>query len=142
MRGFNAVRAEPVGHHVAERRRVVTEHRTVHVVAGGGGGDLHLAGLLGNVLALSEHRTLVALDFRERNPGELRHLSRRRAAADPRLDIARRHGNGCGGRDGGGLGRRPAGCHPQCFIDWQLEHLAAGAAQQEMLPVVVDAYKP
>ena len=40
------------------------------------------------------------------------------------------------------LSRGPAGRHPKRFIDWQLEHLAAGPAQQEVLPVVVYAYKP
>ena len=38
--------------------------------------------------------------------------------------------------------RRAAGREPESFVDRQLEHLAAGAAQQEMLSVVVDAYKP
>ena len=40
------------------------------------------------------------------------------------------------------LRRRPAGSRPKGLIDRQLEHLAAGATQQEMLSVVVDAYKP
>ena len=120
---------------------LVAEDGAVDVVAGGRGSDLHLAGLLGDVFALGKDRALVALDLRSGMPGKLGHLRGRGAAADPGLDVARGHGNGRGAAP-----KRPSPTsgwrRPKCFIDRQLEHLAAGAAQQEMLPVVVDAYKP
>ena len=103
------------------------------------GSHFDFPGLLGHVLALSEDGPLVAFDLGKRQAGKLRHVRGGGTAADPRLDIPRGHGNG--GHAGRCLRRRPAG-RPQRFIDRQLEHLAAGTAQQEMLSVVVYAYKP
>ena len=38
--------------------------------------------------------------------------------------------------------RRPGGCHPEGFVDPQLEHVTAGATEQEMFAIVVDTYQP
>ena len=77
-----------------ERGGVVAENGAVDVVAGGRRSHLDLAGLLGDVLALGEHGSLVALHLGQRDAGELRHVRGGGAAADPGLDIARGHGNG------------------------------------------------
>ncbi|GAA1771619.1 hypothetical protein GCM10009712_19530 [Pseudarthrobacter sulfonivorans] len=108
-------------------------------MAGGGRSYLNLPRLLGHVFPLGEDGALVPHHLGKGKSGELRHVRCGGAAADARLNVPRGHGNG---RDCcSGLRRRPAG-RPQCLIDRQLEHLAAGTAQQEMLPVVVYAYKP
>jgi hypothetical protein len=119
------VGGKPVGHHAAEGGGVVAESRPVDVVPRGGGGDLHLLGLLRNVCTFGQDRSFIPLDLFLRHAGGGGHLGSSGTAADFCLDVAGRQGHG-GSR--GRARRGPAGSQSECLIDRQPEHCAGGAA--------------